>query len=69
MVENPFSTEHLYRRYESEVVMIKEQELSVASKSISGSRAHYSIFTKAVAGFIVHQSRKSKKKSTCGVMS
>jgi hypothetical protein len=62
MVENPFSTEHLYRTYEGEVVMIKEQELSAASKSISGSRADYSIFAKAVAGFTVHQSRKSQKK-------
>jgi hypothetical protein len=69
MVEYPLLTEHLYRKYESEVVMIKEQKLLAASKSVSGSRADYSIFTKAVAGFTVHQSRKSQKKSTCGVMS
>ena len=54
MAENDFSTDHLYRKYESEVVMIKEQELSTASKPISGSRADYSIFGKAVAGFTVH---------------
>jgi hypothetical protein len=64
MAENPFSTDHLYRIYESEVVMIKEQELSAASKSVSGSRADYNIFGKAVAGFTVHQSRKSQQKKS-----
>ena len=54
MAENPYSTEHLYRTYESEVVKIKEQELSAASRSIFGSRADYSIFGKAVAEFTVH---------------
>ncbi len=63
MAENPLSTDHLYRKFESEVVMTREQKLSAASKSASGSRADYNIFGKAVAGFTVHQSRKSQQKN------
>ena len=62
MAEYPLLTDHLHQKYESEVVMIKEQKLLAASKPVSDSCSDCNIFRKTVAGSMVRQPRKSQQR-------